>query len=306
MMHSLRQETTMQYTRFSLLLASALAFGCGGKTDSRLGTESTAKPPIPIASKHDPKTVGTIRGRVTWTGEVPNPPKLTAAIPESPGYKFTEMPNPYAPLVSEPGRGLSEAVISLEGVNLEASTSWTDSKVLVELSGYRIQVKQGDHRPRRSGFVPVGGQVEFVSHDSIFHSLRARGAAFFALPFPEPEKPLSRKLDKAGLVELTSGSGYHWAAADLYVVEHPYFTITNDDGGFELTAVPPGEYQLIVRVRNWNIVGRERDPESGLVFKLIFAPSVEKRVHITISSGNTAVQDFQFSTADFPIHAPKP
>ena len=254
-----------------------------------------------FANQHDPKSVGQIVGRITWTGEIPNPPKLTAAIPESPGYRFAEMPNPFAPPVSEPGRGLAEAVVSLEGIDPEASKPWTDSKVLVEMSGYRIRVKQDESQPRRSGFIPVGGQVEFVSRDANHHSLRARGAAFFALPFPEPEKPSTRTFDKPGLVELTSGSGYHWAAADLFVVEHPYYTITNVDGSFELPAVPPGAYQLVVRVRNWNIVGRERDPESGLVFKLLFAPVLEKRIPVSVVSATAQTVDASIAAVEFPV-----
>lgn len=290
-----------QFTRLGLLLASVLAIGCGGKTDSRLGTEPPAKAVPKVGARFDPSTTGTVRGKVTWTGEVPSPQKLMAAIPQPPGYRYAEMPNPFAPQVHPQNRGLFEAVVFLEGVNPELAKPWPARDLLLEMSDFRFRFKQPDGTGRRSAFVPLGGEVSFVSKDPIHHTLRARGAAFFALPFPEPEKPLHRKFDRPGLVELTSGSGYHWAAADLYVCDHPYYVLTAEDGSFEFPAVPPGSYTLVVRVRNWNYHGRERDPESGLIFRLLFAPSLEKRIPVTVVNGVAATVNASASTSDFPI-----
>ena len=69
--------------------------------------------------------------------------------------------------------------------------------------------------------------------------IRARGAAFFTLPFPEPGQPLDRRFDTPGRVVLTNGAGYYWQSADLFVSDHPYWTVTDAQGRFTLPQVPP-------------------------------------------------------------------
>src|SRR5207249_11538920 len=102
------------------------------------------------------------------------------------------------------------------------------------------------------------------------NSLQARGAAFFSLPFPDRDQPLDRPLKQKGLVELTSGAGWYWIRAYLFVDDHSYYAHTDAKGHFELRAVPAGRYRLVCWMPNWNIARQERDPESGLVVRIVF------------------------------------
>ncbi len=288
--------------RTLLPLAFAALVGCGRSPAEPTGSPSPAPRPD-AGSRYDPNLAGAIRGQVLWQGEVPAPQKLTAALPDGTGgYRWAEMPNPFAPVVDEKSRGLAGAVVHLERIDPAAGRPWDLPPVRVELRDFRIRVRQGDGEPRAVGFVRRGDEVEMVSAEPAHHMLRARGAAYFTLPFPDPDKPLRRTLAAIGLVELTSGAGYYWAAAELFVDDHPYYAVTDRDGRFTLPGVPPGSYELVCRVRNWHTAGNDRDPETGLIARLRYAAPVEKRSPVTLAPKQAAEHSFTFTLADFPAN----
>lgn len=280
-------------------MAAALA-GCGSPTPFAV---PTADPPqtSPAGARFDPTAAGRINGRVKWTGGVPKLEQSFAALPTPTGYARTTVPNPFAPAVDPTSHGLANAIVSLHGLDPAVGKPWDHPPVRIELRNFGIEVRQGTLPAGMVGFVRTGDDVTFESVDPVHHMLRARGAAFFTLPFPAPFRPLTRSLNTPGVVELTSGSGYYWAAADLIVSDHPYHAVTDRDGHFSLTGVPPGQYELVCRVRNWHLARVERDPETGLVFRQSFADPVLKRTTVTVPAAGTADAAFTFSVTDFPM-----
>jgi hypothetical protein len=163
--------------------------------------------------------------------------------------------------------------------------------VTIELHDERPMVRQGDGPPRTVGFVRRGDTVALVSRQPLFHALRARGAAFWTLTFPDPDRPLARRFDRPGLVELSSAAGHFWMHAYLWVAEHPYFTLTDAAGRWELAGVPPGEYDLVVWHPNWRVDRQERDPETGTVARVYFRPPVERVRRVSVREGEAVVGD---------------
>src|SRR5205085_4877533 len=117
--------------------------------------------------------------------------------------------------------------------------------------------------------------------------LSVRGAAFFALAFPEPDRPLRRRLDRHGLVELSSGAARYWQRAYLWVGDHPYFALTDAQGRFTLSGVPAGEYRLIAWHPNPEVAAIDRDPNTGMVLRYHFAPPLQTRQSVHIDAGQT-------------------
>jgi hypothetical protein len=273
--------------------------GCEPGRNAGRGKPSPADP-APTGTRFDPATAGAVRGRVRWQGDVPTLPPITAPVPDGAGgYRYTEKHNPFLPVVDAKSHGLAGAVVFLKGIDPATGRAWDWPPVRVEQRDYRIFIHQGDGEPRKVGFVQRGDEVEMLSTEPAHHMLRARGAAFFTLPFPEPNKPLSRSLNEPGLVELTSGAGYCWAAADLFVCEHPYYALTDGTGNFTLPRVPPGKYELVVWVRDWHVTVQERDPGSGLICRQHYAPPAEKRATITIEPKGIVEHSVTLSGADF-------
>src|SRR5205823_11713041 len=104
--------------------------------------------------------------------------------------------------------------------------------------------------------------VEVVSHQDFFHSVQFRGAAFLTLPLADANVVHRRRLDRSGVVELTSASGCFWMAGWLFVADHPYFARTDAQGRFTLSQVPAGEYQLLIWLPEWRETGREIDADT--------------------------------------------
>jgi hypothetical protein len=227
---------------------------------------------------------------VTWSGPIPVVPPATQLLPRSDGSGFDlrQVPLANAPRIDRITHGLDGAVIYLREVNPATAKPWDLPPVVVEFRDAQIKVKQGD-RIAQSGFVRCGGSVEMRSAEPLLHTLRGRGADYFSLTFPEPDQPLTRKFDSCGRVELTNPTGCYWQSANLFVCDHPYYTVCNAEGRFKFTNVPAGQYDLVVWHPNWNIVRAERNPETGRPSRLIFAPPLESSRTVFVSRGRTTL-----------------
>ena len=253
----------MKFTRQFLLL-----FACVGCT--RPLQDNTPTPPIsnlPVFSADLPP--GRIAGRVVWPGEIPEAKPISGLITTRDGLRWGEMPNHLAPRIDPETKGLADAVVYLKSVDPKLSKPWPYDPLRIEQRDRTIGVKQGS-RTGRIGFVRVGEPIEMVSYDSDYHMLRARGAGFFTLPFPEPNSPSTRTIGTPGLTEFTSAAGYFWSSADVFACEHPYHTATDATGRFILDGIPPGTYTVLAWHRNWKLLQFERDPETGKIMRLNF------------------------------------
>jgi len=118
----------MKPLRLCLLLLP-LVLGCGAPVPEPTGAEAP-----PIVSHFDPQTAGTIHGRVTWTGDVPQVAPFFVLSEEIKAKTY--MPNVGTPAVDAGTRGVANAVVFLRGVELQKACPWNEPKVIVE-SRYR-------------------------------------------------------------------------------------------------------------------------------------------------------------------------
>lgn len=105
--------------------------------------------------------------------------------------------------------------------------------------------------------VSQNGPLQIKSSDPVLHTVHMDGAASFNLPFPFVDRVVSRNMPNVGLVNLKCNGGHVWMNAEVLAVPHPYYTVTDITGKFELTGVPPGQYQLVAWHEGWSILRQE-------------------------------------------------
>jgi hypothetical protein len=261
-----------------------------------------AKPgPERVTTDFDPATAGEIRGRVTWAGALPPVPpfEYRRNLPSgAPSESRLVRDNPNAPVIDPQTRGVTGAVVMLCGIDPRHARPWDLPPVRIELRDRRLHLIQGDGE-YKTGFVRKGDSVEMVSREEVFNTLRASGAAFFSLTLPDLDRPRRRVLSENGIVELTSGAGYYWMRAYLFMDEHPYYVRTNIAGNYKLPGVPPGKYQVKCWMPNWNIARHERDPETTVISRIFYRPPVEQAHAVEVRPGTTVTMDFNRSAPEF-------
>jgi len=266
-----------------------LGLGC---RDGRPRKELPAVSVLPgeLAVAFDPAATGDIRGSVTWTG----PPPVVPAFQIHGNYEFpvtqtkpSTWPNPLAPNIDAASAGVRDAVVYLRQVDPKKSKPWQHPPAVVAMQNHQLKIAG-----KGIGFARLGATLTLVNEDAIFHSVQARGAAFFALPFPDAGKPSVRQLHKKGVIELSSGAGFYWMRAFVFVDDHPYYAATDEQGRFQMSQVPAGTYQIVCWLPNWHVLRHERNPETALITQVAFAPALEQEREIIIQAGETARVDF--------------
>ena len=228
--------------------------------------------------RRDARATGAVTGRVSWDGAA--------------------LDLPHAPIIDGKSRGIKNAVVYLRGIDPRKAKAWDHAPVRVEFKEHFLGVTQGNG-VGSVGVVRVGDEIEVINREPEYRHLRLRGAAFGGMPLAANGKPHRRVLDQAGLVHLTSATFHIWMSAHLFVVEHPYYALTDEQGRFTLDKVPAGRYELVCWMRNWNVVGNERYPEGGMIARLKWGEPKEQKTAIEVRGGTAETASFTWSEAMF-------
>jgi uncharacterized membrane protein/plastocyanin len=92
----------------------------------------------------------------------------------------------------------------------------------------------------------VGQEVVFVNSDPIFHNVRSVSKANtnFNLAMPKKDQRISKRFDKPEFFVQAKCSIHPWMAANLAIMEHPFFAVSNALGEFTIKGLPAGTYTV--------------------------------------------------------------
>jgi hypothetical protein len=111
----------------------------------------------------------------------------------------------------------------------------------------KLDQKNCMYHPRVQGMM-VGQKLSVLNSDPVTHNVRSfpvRNRAFnFGQPadsgardrvFDQPEREIEIQCDI-----------HPWMHAYLFVMDHPFFAVTDDHGGYTIEGLPPGKYSLAI------------------------------------------------------------
>jgi Carboxypeptidase regulatory-like domain len=103
------------------------------------------------------------------------------------------------------------------------------------------------YHPRVQG-VRVGQKILVGNGDPVTHNVRSFPVVNRAFNFGQPPdtEPRERVFERAER-EIEVQCDFHpWMHAYIFVMDHPFFAVTADDGAYAIPGLPPGEYTLAV------------------------------------------------------------
>ncbi len=179
-----------------------------------------------------------VSGVIKLDGPQPKRPPLPLTPESRKLYEGRPYPRDEVELVSTKGEIKNVFVYIRKG--LPAGKTYTAPKKAALLDQQRSMF-----RPRVQGLF-VGQDFAMRNSDPIIHNVRSlsqENRPFnIAQPAGTPDR-LKRFSDKEGPIELRCDF-HRWMRAYIFVMEHPFFAITDAKGRFQIKNLPPGEYTL--------------------------------------------------------------
>lgn len=95
--------------------------------------------------------------------------------------------------------------------------------------------------------IQTGQELEIVNSDPTLHNVHSLSKInpSFNVGQPKMGMKLTKKFDKPEVFKVKC-EVHPWMGAYIGVFDHPYFTVTDDNGSFTIAKVPAGEYTIEV------------------------------------------------------------
>jgi plastocyanin len=175
---------------------------------------------------------GGISGRVVLAGPVPAAQKLAVTIDQYACGTTKDADE----LVVSPRREIANAVVSIENPPPGATWPAEAGKTTIDQRGCAFVP--------RVVVIPVGGTVDFLNNDRLLHNIHATPKLNVAFNRTQPkDRTIPITFQKAEIVRIDCDL-HSWMRAWVVVAEHPYYRVTQADGGFAYDNLPPGRYRL--------------------------------------------------------------
>lgn len=229
----------MRYSFFlSCSLAIVLLSGCSPKAKPA-DTGAGKVNPAPNYFKVDAATSGVVSGTIRYTGKKPT--SLAIDMSNEPACVSAHHGKAYdESLMIDRKGGLANAFVyvksGLEGKTFEVPTT----PVVIDQSGCWFH-------PRVMG-IQVGQTLQVVNSDPVTHNIHPMAQVNREWNHSQGagDPPLARKFVKPEIMIPVKCNIHSWMHAYIGAVEHPYFTVSSEDGAFTIANLPPGTYTLAV------------------------------------------------------------
>ena len=224
------QQRDVWSVLFVLVLVSMVA--CGGGDESSGNMPASTEPAAPA---FDPASAGNITGMVMLDGEMPAAEELM--MNSDPVCAMSATNTASSRFVGSNGHLGNVFVHVKEGLEGFSFPSTSDV-VSLNQEGCR-------YTPHVFG-IRVGQTLEIVNGDPTLHNIHATpvGNDEFNMGQPIQGMRFERTFDTPEVMVPFKCDVHGWMNAYVGVLDHPYFGVTSEDGMFDISTLPPGNYVL--------------------------------------------------------------
>lgn len=234
---------------------------------------------------------GTVSGEVKWSGALPHdaafPITKDAQVCDPDSKKTVDLER----LIVGSQGGVANTIVYLKDISSGKAMDLPEQR-------RHLDQKRCRYVPHIL-LVPQGATLQMESSDATLHTIHMEGAATFNLPFPFTHQISSRTMATPGLVQLRCNGGHVWMNAEMMVVRHPYYAVTDESGKFEFTDVPPGTYQIVAWHEGWGRQGKEQVYDVLTQHKVdrpLFTEPKSWEKSVTVTGNGRSVVDFVISS----------
>jgi plastocyanin len=218
-------------------MVAASVAACGGGGSESAGS-SAVPAAAPGAQKVDPATAGDINGTVVIDGTAPkNEPIKMAADPtcmkQAPGPQLGE-----AFVVGADGKSLANVFVYVKDGLGNYVYDAPSGTAIIDQKGCR-------YTPHVFG-MRVGQKLEIINSDPTLHNIHATPKTNSEFNTGQPMQGMKTEHTfKAKEVMVPFKCDVHgWMNAYVGVLDHPYYSVSGQDGKFSLKGLPPGTYTV--------------------------------------------------------------
>jgi len=228
---------------FVVGMTLAMLVGCSGASDKPANElpPSPAAAPSPAAGTGGYEVTavsdgGSITGTISVSGAVQKLPQRR--IGKDPQVCGTAPRDSQKLLVGKAG-GLKNAVVIVEGVKRGKPMPATAQSAEIDQS-------KCEYSPHVQ-VMAVNSEIALKNDDPILHNIQFFEGenSLFNIAQPVQGQVNKRKIEKTGALYVECAV-HGWMQANVVVVDNPYYAVTDDNGKFSITDLPPGAYHVKV------------------------------------------------------------
>jgi hypothetical protein len=136
-----------------------------------------------------------------------------------------------------PDKGVKDAAVYLVGV--PKGKPWPPAGKKPELDNIKCRFVPNVQ------IIPTG-TLDVVNKDPVLHNTHGYYGkrTAFNMALPNQDQDISTELTQPGTVRVDCDA-HGWMEGWIYVVDNPYYALTDADGKFTIADVPPGDYDLV-------------------------------------------------------------
>lgn len=178
---------------------------------------------------------GKVTGRILFKGSAPEPTKIRMAA--DPRCLQASPNGAERKQIDGTNGGLANVIVSIKS-KVPGTAPARTTPVLLDQVGCM-------YTPTVIA-LQVGQPLRMRNSDETLHNIHPRPTVNTGFNVGQPRKGMEteKTFDKPETIFPVSCDVHPWMRSYIAVFDHPYFTITKDDGSFEILNLPPGEYQI--------------------------------------------------------------